>query len=85
MHQLYYHPRAFKQLKKLTKSDQKKVARVIYALKKDPFSKNLDVRRFYRTRKSYRIRVGDLRAIYEVDQDKKEVLIVYIGYRGQIY
>ena len=85
MYKVSYHPKAFKQLKKLPRQDQIKLTQVIYKLRQDPFSKKLNIRRFYRTLKSYRIRIGDLRAIYELDNKKKEIYIRHLGYRGQIY
>lgn len=85
MFKILFHPKALKQLKKLPKRDQEKIIKAIYKLKKNPFSPKLDTRRFYRTIKSYRIRTGDLRAIYELDKKKKEVYIRYLGYRGQVY
>jgi mRNA interferase RelE/StbE len=34
---------------------------------------------------TYRIRLGDIRIIYEVYQDKLIILIIDIGPRGQVY
>lgn len=33
----------------------------------------------------YRIRIGDYRAIYEIDQTKKQVIILHIGHRKNVY
>lgn len=33
----------------------------------------------------WRIRVGDYRAIYEIDTQKKIVLVLYIGHRSRVY
>ena len=33
----------------------------------------------------YSLRIGDLRAIYEIDQNKKQVIILYIGHRKSVY
>jgi len=85
MYKAIYHPKAFKQLKKLPRQDQIKITQAIYKLQENPFSRQLNVRKFYRSQKSYRIRAGDLRAIYEVDSENKEVYIRHLGYRGQVY
>ena len=34
---------------------------------------------------SYRIRIGDIRIIYSMDEDKNIVYIEVIGFRGDIY
>lgn len=33
----------------------------------------------------YRIRIGNYRAIYEIDTDKKQVIVLYIGHRKKVY
>jgi mRNA-degrading endonuclease RelE of RelBE toxin-antitoxin system len=85
VYKISYHPHAFKQLKKLPRADQIKIIQAICKLRKDPFADGLNVRRFHRTQKSYRIRAGNLRAIYEINTLEKEIYVRYLGYRGQIY
>ncbi|MFH1562449.1 MAG: type II toxin-antitoxin system RelE/ParE family toxin [Nitrospirota bacterium] len=36
-------------------------------------------------RNAWRIRVGDYRVIYEIDDDQSKVLVVVIGHRKEIY
>jgi mRNA interferase RelE/StbE len=36
-------------------------------------------------REGWRIRVGDYRAIYELDDEEREVLVVAVGHRKDIY
>ena len=33
----------------------------------------------------WRVRVGDYRAIYEIDRKEKIVLVLYIGHRSRVY
>jgi len=33
----------------------------------------------------WRIRVGDYRAIYEIDEEKKTVIVLFIGHRRDVY
>ena len=33
----------------------------------------------------WRLRIGDYRAIYEVDEEKKTVIILFIGHRREVY
>lgn len=33
----------------------------------------------------WRIRIGDYRGIYEIDEKKKIVIILYIGHRNRVY
>lgn len=34
---------------------------------------------------SYRLRIGDYRALYSIDDKKKEVLVYAVGHRGEVY
>jgi mRNA interferase RelE/StbE len=33
----------------------------------------------------WRLRVGDYRVIYEINQNKKQVIILFIGHRSKVY
>jgi mRNA-degrading endonuclease RelE of RelBE toxin-antitoxin system len=33
----------------------------------------------------WRIRVGDHRAIYEIDREKKTAIVLYVGHRRTVY
>ncbi|MFB6088786.1 MAG: type II toxin-antitoxin system RelE/ParE family toxin, partial [Candidatus Aenigmatarchaeota archaeon] len=35
--------------------------------------------------KFYRLRIGDYRAIYEVDKKKEKVVVLFIGHRKNVY
>jgi len=51
-------------------------------LAEDPRPRNS---RKLRGKEGWRIRVGDYRAIYEIDDEAREVLILDIGHRRNIY
>ncbi len=36
-------------------------------------------------REGYRLRVGDVRVIFEIDDAKKVIVVMRVGYRGGIY
>jgi len=50
-----------------------------------PFPKNFDIDKFSGLDNSYRLRVGRVRSIIEVDQKKQELWVRKIGYRGGVY
>ena len=72
---------AEKQLKKLDRSVAKQIYRKVGQLAEDP----------YRNTKrlvgmdGYRLRVGDYRVIYRIDNNKLEILILKTGHRKNIY
>lgn len=85
MYRLLYHPRCEKGLQKLNKKLQAKVISKIEELCQDPFAQKMDVKKMVQTKQSYRLRMGNLRIIYEVDQKTKTIYVQEIGFRGQIY
>lgn len=74
---------ALKELSKLPKDIQQRIAAKIDELKTNPYLpgvkalKNGDGR--------LRLRVGDYRVIYRIEEDKLVILIVKVGHRRNIY
>lgn len=87
MYKLVYYPSAIKKLKKLHPNDQKRIIKKLEGLSKNPRDTSLDIRKLVHTLNSFRLRSGDVRAIFEISEDK-EMKIIYvwdIDYRGNIY
>jgi len=82
---LIYHPRAVKRLTTFPRNDKKQVMEKLALLKDNPQNSNLDIRKMVNTKSSYRIRIGKIRAIYQIDFDKNIIYMYDIDYRGNIY
>ena len=73
---------AEKELRDLTKSDRERVAAAILNLREDPLPsgikklKNMD---------GYRLRVGDYRILYTVNEKEKILEVYAIGHRKDVY
>jgi len=76
---------AVKQLKKISKIDSIKVLRKIRIL--EDFSvKSNNLKKLKGTKKLfYRLRIGNISVIFEVENNKNIIWIVAVGYRGDIY
>lgn len=85
MFSIKYHSKAIKQIKKLHVNDRKKIVKKISILKRIPHSSTLDIKRYQNTKNSWRLKVGSLRIIYQIDIKNKLILIRKVGYRGNIY
>ncbi|MFZ0707449.1 MAG: type II toxin-antitoxin system RelE/ParE family toxin [Candidatus Korobacteraceae bacterium] len=70
-------------LQKLDLSWQVRISRAINALAENPFP--LGARKLKGEERSYRIRIGDHRVVYDVLQDVVVVLILRIGHRKDVY
>lgn len=83
-YQILVSPRAKKDLKKIDAAQIKYIDASILKLEKMPFPPGVK-RLIARDVAQYRIRVGDYRILYDVDEKNKVVLILRVGHRKDIY
>lgn len=81
MYKLIIRPKAEKHFARLPKKLQEKILKSLNRLKEDPFQERLDIKKLIGTQKSYRLRVGELRIIYEMNTDSKEIFVTDIDFR----
>ena len=74
---------AERQLKKLPREDQKRVAAAILGLGEDPRPQGS--RKLTGYDDVYRIRVGRFRVLYSVEEKKVIVIVLKIGHRKDVY
>ncbi|MEK7565480.1 MAG: type II toxin-antitoxin system RelE/ParE family toxin [Patescibacteria group bacterium] len=74
-----------KELDHLTPSEAERVFEKIKTLNSFPFLTNLDIKKMRDLENFYRLRVGKIRVIFEIDQREKIIVIRKIGYRGNVY
>lgn len=74
---------AEKQLKKLNRRDQRRVARAMLALADDPRPQGS--RKLIGYDDVFRIRVGQYRVLYSVSDRKLIIIILKLGHRRDIY
>lgn len=77
-------PSAQRDLARLDRRDQQRVAKAIDALAQDPLPPGAKTLKG-QSQKYRRIRVGSCRVVYTVEGDRLVVLVVRIGQRGQVY
>ena len=76
------HTPAKKALSRLPEHIQTRIARSMLALADQPRPSGVVK---LSGRKAWRIRVGDYRVIYTIDDTKREVVIYTIGHRREVY
>ena len=82
-YQIELKPAVVKQLSKLAPKFRVQIARKIDALAEEP--RPTGVEKLAEIERLYRIRSGNYRIIYQINDDKLLVLIVRIGDRREIY
>ena len=78
---VFLHPKAAKELKKTQKNIQTRIIKALRELGEKPASagKPLSQLGFWS------MRTGDYRVIYQIDQEKKQVVILFVGHRSNVY
>lgn len=81
MYSLLIRPKAEKNFAKIPQKLKLKVLQNLKKLEQDPFQNSLDVKKLTGTKRSYRLRVGEIRVIYELDTKTKEIFVGDIDFR----
>ena len=73
-----------KALARLSASWQKRIVAKIREVAVNPYARNNNLTKL-QGRDGYRLRVGDWRVIYELQDDRLLMLVLEVGPRGEIY
>ncbi|OGK24570.1 hypothetical protein A2954_00055 [Candidatus Roizmanbacteria bacterium RIFCSPLOWO2_01_FULL_37_12] len=84
-YKIFYSQEAEKYLGRLTSSKAKSILERITYVAGDPFKPDNNITKLTGTISSYRLRIGDLRVIYELDVKDKLMYVVKIKPRGSAY
>ncbi|MCY3853613.1 MAG: type II toxin-antitoxin system RelE/ParE family toxin [Gammaproteobacteria bacterium] len=84
MYRLTVKRHAIQALLKMPGQDSRRVREDLEKLAKEPDQRDIDVARL-RGRPGFRLRVGGWRVIYERDDKAREIRILRIGPRGDVY
>ena len=84
MFTLRFSRQAHKFLEKQTPDMRNRIRAALLELAKDPLA-NRQVKRLAGTDPLLRLRVGDVRVVFSIEQEELLILIIAIGNRGDIY
>jgi mRNA interferase RelE/StbE len=76
-------PAAEKQIKALPKREQTKIIKRVYKLADNPLPQG--VKKLKGVDSLYRIRQGDWRIVYTIEDKKLSILVVKVGHRREAY
>jgi mRNA interferase RelE/StbE len=78
--QIFLHPKAARFLDKVDKEVRSRIKDKIKVLKQHPeIGKRLNYSDFWS------LRIGDYRVVYEISKKEKQVIILFIGHRKNVY
>ncbi len=79
-----YTPDALRTLRLMDPVIAKRIRTKMLALARDPKARNNNVKKLIGV-EGYRLRVGDWRAIYILQQQTVTVIVVSVGHRSEVY
>ncbi len=78
---VFLHPKAKELLEKLDKQTRERIKNKIRDLEEFPGEKDKHLKHS----NFWTLRIGDYRAIYEVDKENRRVIVLFIGHRKNVY
>ena len=75
------HPKAAKELQKIEKKIRARIIECAKELRENPEK----IGKPLRQSDFWSLRIGDYRAIYQIDGSRKQVVILFIGHRSKVY
>ncbi|MEV0485895.1 type II toxin-antitoxin system RelE/ParE family toxin [Streptomyces sp. NPDC050508] len=76
---------AQRQLRDIARLDAMRILTALTALGDDPYREDADVKKLTGTSGLYRLRVGNYRVAYQVNDGELVILVVKVGNRRDIY
>lgn len=83
MYKIYFTRKAEKELLHLSSIDRESVLEKIPLLSSS--KAHLDIKKLVNVTSFYRLRIGKVRVIFEIFENKKQLWIRKVGYRGSVY
>ena len=84
MYRIVFTKQADRALRKMSRNQARLIREKLDQLAQDPHARNPNLTRL-QGRPGYRLRVGDWRVIYELEDDLLVVLVLKIAPRGEVY
>ena len=83
-YELTFRRQALKTMVKLPRSEGQRVLEQLQKLAESPGRPDIDVKAL-RGRPGYRLRVGNMRVVFERDDERRHIAVLRIAPRGQVY
>ena len=84
MYKITFKKEASKSLYKLPRNVAKTIREKLEAIAANPYAEHPNAKKL-QGRDSYRLRVGDWRVIYEIQNEQLVILILRVAPRGEVY
>ena len=84
MYEIFFTKKADRALRKMSRKTARLIREKLDQLAQDPYARNPNVTKL-QGRPGYRLRVGDWRVIYELEEGRLVILVLKVAPRGGVY
>jgi mRNA interferase RelE/StbE len=84
MYRIVFTKQADRSLRKMSRNTARLIRDKLSLLAQDPYARNPNVTKL-QGRPGYRLRVGDWRVIYELEDDRLLIMVLKVASRGGVY
>ncbi len=84
MYKLAYAKQAVRALRKMPANTAASIREKLKGIADNPLGKHNNAKKL-QGRSAYRLRVGDWRVIYEINNEELQILVIKIASRGEVY
>jgi mRNA interferase RelE/StbE len=84
MYEIFFTKKADRALRKMSRKTARLICEKLDQLAQDPYARNPNVTKL-QGRPGYRLRVGDWRVIYELEDDRLVIMVLKVAPRGGVY
>ena len=84
MYRVVFTKRVDRTLRKMSRNRARLIREKLDQLAQDPYARNPNVTKL-QSRPGYRLRVGDWRVLYELEDDRLVIMVLKIAPRGGVY
>jgi mRNA interferase RelE/StbE len=84
VYKIVFKREAAKSLSKLPRNVAKTIRQKLEAIAANPYAENPNAKKL-QGREGYRLRVGDWRVLYEIQNDQLVILVLKVAPRGEVY
>jgi mRNA interferase RelE/StbE len=84
VYKIVFKKEAAKSLSKLPRNVAKTIRQKLEAIAANPYAENSNAKKL-QGREGYRLRVGDWRVLYEIQNDQLVILVLKVAPRGEVY
>jgi len=85
MYKIEFSTQAARTYRRLPGFIRQQVDAKLLLLAKAPYSKNNNIKPIQGAARCYRLRIGDLRVIYEIINEILKIYVIKIGHRKEVY